>query len=80
MIEILLPSTAQYDMLWKFNLYRKAEVREYWIVDPDARVVSVYTLDKGQYLAAAYGTDSTIKISVLEDCSIDMAAVFPTNP
>lgn len=79
-IEILSPSTAQYDMLWKFNLYRKAGVREYWIVDPDARVVSVYTLDKGQYLAAAYGTDSAIKVSVLEDCSIDMAAVFPTNP
>lgn len=76
-IEILSPSTAQYDKLWKFNLYRKTGVREYWIVDPDARVVSVYTLDKGQYRAAAYGADTSIKVSVLEDCSIDMSAVFP---
>lgn len=76
-IEILSPTTAQYDMLWKFNLYRKAGVREYWIVDPDARVVSVYTLDKGQYIAAAYGADSSIRVSVLEGCSIDMTAVFP---
>lgn len=76
-IEILSPTTAQYDMLWKFNLYRKAGVREYWIVDPDARVVSVYTLNNGQYIAAAYGADSSIRVSVLEGCSIDMTAVFP---
>lgn len=76
-VEILSPSTAQYDKLWKFNLYQKAGVREYWIVDAKDRMVSVFTLADGQYYAAAYGPDASVPVSVLEGCLIDMSAVFP---
>lgn len=76
-IEILSSSTAQYDKLWKFNLYQQAGVREYWIVDPDARMVSAYTLKDGRYQAAAYGADSSAPVEILEDCHIDMSTVFP---
>lgn len=76
-IEILSPGTAQYDRLVKFNLYQRAGVREYWIVDPAARVVSVYTLKDGYYRAAAYGADSSVRVGVLDDCTIDLSTVFP---
>lgn len=76
-IEVLSSATARYDKLIKFNLYQQAGVREYWIVDPAARVVSVYTLKGGQYHAAAYGSDSSISVGVLEYCTVDLAAVFP---
>lgn len=33
-IEILSPSIAKYDRFTKLHLYRKAGVKEYWIVDP----------------------------------------------
>lgn len=79
-IEILSPTTAQYDKLWKFNLYQKAGVREYWIVDPDARMVSVYVLKDGTYYAAAYGEEAAIPVSVLEGCQVDMSVVFPEAP
>lgn len=76
-IEVTSPSTAHYDKLLKFNLYQHAGVREYWIVDPAARVVSVYTLENGKYQAAAYGADSSIHVSILDDCEIDLSMVFP---
>lgn len=79
-IEILSPSTQRHDRLTKYNLYQRAGVREYWIVDPDARVVSVYTLEEGAYhAAAAYSSRASVPVGVLEACSIDLTAVF-TEP
>ena len=76
-IEVLSPVTAQYDRLIKFNLYQRAGVREYWIVDPAARMASVYTLENGHYRAAAYGEDAAVPVGVLDDCTIDLSTVFP---
>ena len=38
-VEILSPSTARYDRILKRRRYQRAGVPEYWIVDPDARVI-----------------------------------------
>ena len=76
-IEILSPSSARYDRLVKFNLYQRAGVREYWIVDPITCMVSVYTLENGKYQAAAYGADDSVRVGILDDCTIDLSTVFP---
>lgn len=41
-IEILSPSTAVKDKREKFQLYQKYGVKEYWIVDPEARYIDVF--------------------------------------
>ncbi|MBQ9061398.1 MAG: Uma2 family endonuclease [Eubacterium sp.] len=41
-VEILSESTAGKDRLLKLNKYKRAGVREYWIVDPDKRTVQVF--------------------------------------
>lgn len=77
-IEILSNSSRRLDRLIKFNLYQRAGVREYWIVDPSTRIVSVYTLKDGAYqTAAAYGADSSVRVGILNDCTIDLSTVFP---
>lgn len=38
-VEVLSPSTARYDRGLKRHFYQRAGVREYWVVDLDARVV-----------------------------------------
>jgi Uma2 family endonuclease len=38
-IEILSPSTKKHDMETKYREYLTAGVREYWIVDPDAKTI-----------------------------------------
>lgn len=48
-IEVLSPVTVRHDHLTKRALYERAGVREYWLVHPVDRVVTVYTLKDGQY-------------------------------
>ena len=75
--EILSPSTRQHDRLVKYDLYERAGVREYWIVDPDTETVQVYQLEEGHYHAAqVYTRQSKVKVEVLEDCFIDLDRVF----
>jgi Uma2 family endonuclease len=87
-IEILSPSTSSKDKLIKFNLYLEAGVREYWVVDPEARLVEVHILDKGRYVTSAYGISDPIEerlrgyvsevapLTVLPGLSIDLKTIF----
>ena len=45
-VEILSPGTRQRDLTTKRNLYARFGVQEYWIVDPDARAVTVLALNR----------------------------------
>ena len=75
-IEVISPSTAKYDRLWKFRKYQKAGVREYWIVDPEIKGVQVCILEKGRYVMSAYDETDKAPVSVLEGCEIDLTGVF----
>ena len=76
-IEILSDSTRRIDRLTKFNLYQRAGVREYWIVDPDAHTVAVHLLQDGQYGSPDfYAANTTIPVSILDDCMVDLSRVF----
>ncbi len=48
-IEVLSPATARHDHLTKRALYQRAGVREYWLVHPVDRVLTIYVLKDGQY-------------------------------
>ncbi len=45
-IEVLSPSTARYDRFTKRRLYQEVEIPDYWIVDPDRRLVESWTPDR----------------------------------
>ena len=77
-IEILSPSNLRHDRLTKYNLYQRAGVREYWIVDPESKTVQSFVLENGYYGAQDFGDEEdTIQVNVLEDCVIDLSLVFP---
>lgn len=48
-VEVLSPSTAGHDQIKKRNLYERHGVREYWLVHPVDRVLTVYRLQGGEY-------------------------------
>jgi Uma2 family endonuclease len=73
-IEIESPATARYDRIVKFNKYREAGVREYWIVDPEEQAVFAYVLKDGEYVAASY--EDTAPVRVLPGCEIDLKNIF----
>ena len=75
-IEILSPSTSKLDLFIKLEKYQKAGVREYWIVDPDAKTIKVHILENGKYVIRSYERNDTIHVSVLDGCEIVLSDVF----
>ncbi len=76
-MEILSPSTQRHDRLTKFNLYQRAGIREYWIVDPASKSAQVFVLEDGRYAAKDFGSvGDKLRVNVLEDCTIDLSPVF----
>ena len=55
-IEITSPWTAKKDLAEKFDVYERAGVREYWVVDPGNRSVVVYPLEPPAQGPARYGS------------------------
>ena len=75
-IEILSPSSTSHDMLRKFNKYLNAGVREYWIVNPESKLVHVCLLKEGAYEITDYLSGGTAPVSILNGCEIDLDRVF----
>jgi Uma2 family endonuclease len=48
-LEVLSPATAGHDQVVKRRIYERAGVREYWMVHPADRVLTVYRLADGAY-------------------------------
>jgi Uma2 family endonuclease len=74
--EVLSPSTARYDRTVKFRQYRRAGVREYWLVDPDTKTVEICVLEDGRYVITAWDDTETVPVTVLPGCEIALPAVF----
>lgn len=77
-IEIVSPASGKMDRLFKFNRYEAAGVKEYWIVEPDSKLVSVFTLQgNNRYGRPETYTDTDkVQVGVLLDLIIDLNAVF----
>jgi len=77
-IEILSPSTAAKDMKDKLSLYERHAVREYWIVHPVEKIISVFTLTKDKIYVRpeVYTAEEKIKTAILEGLEIDLSMVF----
>jgi Uma2 family endonuclease len=76
-IEILSPSTSKYDRVKKSKMYYTHGVKEYWIVDPDAKVIEVFTpSEKNWNLVEAYDTDGILTSPLLPGLQINLTDVF----
>ncbi len=75
-IEVLSPSNRGHDLLTKRSLYARAGVREYWIVDPDARSVEILTLDRDALHGAAAASGEEVIASPLLGTEFALAEIF----
>lgn len=74
-LEIVSPSNASYDYVTKLNLYKNAGVREYWIVDPKTRTITVYFFE-GDIFAQHFTFENSIKVNIYEDFFIDFTQLY----
>ena len=75
-LEILSPSTRSKDMLLKLYKYFRAGVREYWIVDPQNRVVLTYDFSDDTLIPEKYTFEDEIPVAISDgNCTIDFSRV-----
>jgi prevent-host-death family protein len=76
-VEVLSGSTKTKDMVKKLNLYMQTGVREYWIVDPDKKEVTVYCFEKHDIADHdTYMADMTVKSKVFNGLEVNLAEIF----
>ena len=78
-IEIVSPSSASRDHIYKRDLYEKHGVKEYWLVDPNNRITTIYRLnDDGTYGAPEIvDAEAKVKVPLFSELEINFADVFP---
>lgn len=75
-LEVLSPFTRKKDTVTKLGKYIDAGVREYWMIDPDKKMVLVYDFEHDNY-PAIYGFDSKVPVAIWDnDCEIDFQEVY----
>lgn len=74
-IEIVSPSTSRIDYGVKLFKYRTAGVREYWIVNPMKKTVTVFDLENEEK-SNQYDFDETISSCIFEDLKINISGLF----
>ena len=77
-VEVQSPSTAKRDLNEKFNLYESAGVKEYWVVFPHDKAITVFLLQKnGKYNEGiTYGYEGKVPISIFKGLKIDLKELF----
>ena len=80
-VEVLSPGTASHDHVRKRRIYELAGVREYWLVHPIDRMVTVYRLVEGEY-GKPDGFDLTgaTPVSVLPGVTVAWDALMARLP
>jgi Uma2 family endonuclease len=48
-VEVLSPGTAAHDQVRKRRVYERAGVKEYWLIHPVDRIVTIYRWLNGEY-------------------------------
>ena len=77
-IEVLSPSTRRKDMQLKMYKYAGAGVREYWMVDPEKKLVVQYDLEH-LGIPAIYNFQSVIPVLIWDSaCRIDLGEMDET--
>ena len=76
-VEILSPSSRSKDMILKLYKYKRAGVREYWIVDPKYRTVTVHCFDPDEdYDPRKYSFREQVPIGISGgSCTIDLSRI-----
>ncbi len=72
-VEIVSPGSRRVDYFTKLFKYRTAGVREYWIVDPDKKRITVYDFESED--TRDYTFSDSIKAGIYDDLYIDFSDI-----
>ena len=74
--EILSPSNTAIEMQQKYELYREAGVREYWVINPEHKTLHRYLFSNGTIFPHTYRASDTAPVEIFPGLSIELEPVF----
>ena len=79
-IEVASPSTESRDQGIKKSIYAEHGVGEYWLVDPEARSITVLSLHGDKYReSGSYRAGDVLTSPTLAGLELDLGKVFPNR-
>lgn len=76
-VEVISPTSADYDRITKRRLYAHLGVPHYWIVDPDRQEMTELVLEGGgTYRERTVTSPESLRPELFPDFAIDVAALF----
>ena len=77
-VEVLSESSRSMDFVKKFNNYLIYGVKEYWIIDPNEKILHAHTLHQGQgqYFTHVFGEEDTAPVRILDGLEIVLSDIF----
>ena len=76
-VEILSPGTMRYDLKAKLEAYERAQVSEYWIVNPGECTVEVLALEDGVYNSlGVFQGEAVLPSRIVSDWSVTVERFF----
>jgi Uma2 family endonuclease len=77
-VEIVSKSSKKRDYHDKYDLYEENGVKEYWIVDPDAKSIDTFYLENDKYIQTGnyYNMIDVIKSSIFPEFILELKDVF----
>ncbi|MDR0457215.1 MAG: Uma2 family endonuclease [Treponema sp.] len=74
--EILSPSNTAIEMERKFELYRRAGVREYWVLDGEQKILHAYCFERDNIAFCSYNAADIAPVRIFSGLEIVLEQVF----
>jgi len=76
-VEILSPGNSRHDLHVKFDLYEESGVKEYWIIQPETRVVQVFSLQQNRYIGLRpFTEDMQVESKLFPELNVQVDDLF----
>lgn len=77
-VEIISPSSSCKDRLQKMQIYQKAKVQHYWLVNTTEKTLECFSMQGGFYTLVASGMDSdVVKHPGFKGLALDLSVLWP---
>lgn len=80
-VEVISPSSGRKDRIQKLQIYQKAGIQHYWLVNPAEKTLECFVLQNGVYALVIVGVDEeVVEHPSFPRLSIDLKFLFRQGP
>lgn len=75
-IEIVSESNPAYDRILKLEMYQRAGVPEYWLVDPDEETIEIHSMQDQRGYSRRVVREGSLSLNVMPDVQVEIDKIW----